>query len=208
MQEQTKKTEDTQHPIRVLFVDDEEQLLLGLKVGLRKQPYEIHTAISSEEALDILAKTPIDVVVSDESMPGMSGSKLLGIVRKIHPDTVRIIFSGHASMESILRAINDGEVYRYILKPVELSDLVTTINQGFQFLSLARRSSKLLDKFQEQQALLEELERRHPGITKINDEKPVQEEPKQRKSALDENWIEMLLRELDDDENDRIPISS
>jgi len=75
-----------------------------LKDALANEPYDILSAASAEEALPILDREQVDVVISDEKMPGMSGSEFLAIVRQEYPDTVRMILTGHASLESAIRA--------------------------------------------------------------------------------------------------------
>ena len=78
-------------PCAVLLVDDERQVIEALKRALHKESFEIHAAFSAQEALDILSHEKIDVVVSDEIMPGMLGSDLLGIVCAEYPETIRIM---------------------------------------------------------------------------------------------------------------------
>jgi len=136
--------------------------------ALRKQPYAFLTATSGDEALQALIDNHVDVVVSDEQMPNMTGSEFLGIVRRKYPHTVRIVLTGHASLDAAIRAINEGEVYRFLTKPCNPSDLAYTIQQGLQFRDLTRESSRLLSKVRRQKAFLRELEEQHPGITRVN----------------------------------------
>lgn len=151
----------------VLFVDDEPQVLNAFKDALRKENLEIHTATSGKQGLEVLALQRVDVIISDEQMPGMSGSEFLSLARRIYPDTIRIILTGQASLDAAIRAINEGEVYRFLAKPCNLVDLSFTIRQALQTKDLARESAKLLVKSREQQALLTDLEREHPGITEV-----------------------------------------
>src|SRR5436190_341918 len=88
----------------VLFVDDEPAILEGIGVVLRKEPYEIVTAAGPIKALEILASRRVDVVVSDERMPNMSGAEFLARVREAYPDTVRIVLTGQASLEAAIRS--------------------------------------------------------------------------------------------------------
>ena len=92
----------------------------------------------------ILAGNDIDVVVSDERMPGMTGSQFLSEVRKQWPNTIRMILSGQADLEAAVRAINEGEVYRFLLKPCHPKDLQMTILQGLQHKKLVAQSRRLL----------------------------------------------------------------
>jgi len=115
---------------RVLFVDDETQITRGIRTALHKEPYEVLVANSGQAALDILAQTPIDVVVSDAEMSGMSGSEFLTIVRDRHPETVRLVLTGQASVESAVEAINEAAVYRFLMKPCAPEDLALVVSQA------------------------------------------------------------------------------
>lgn len=156
-----------QAPIRVLLVDDEPKILSGLRLALRKFPFHLITAESAREALRLLDEQPIDVIVTDERMPEMSGSQLLATVRQRHPGTARIILTGQASLEAAIRAINEGEVYRFLTKPCNAAELAVTIEQAVQLRQLTEQSTRLLTRAQKQQALLRELESRHPGISEL-----------------------------------------
>ena len=151
----------------VLFVDDDPGILEGFQRVFAMEDYALHTAQSAERALEILRRTPVDVVVSDEQMPGMSGTRFLAKVRREYPDTVRIILTGHASVETTLRAINKGEVYRFLLKPCNLAELSLTIRQALQIRELARQSARLLARYRKQRLVITELEKTHPGITRV-----------------------------------------
>ena len=160
---------------KILFVDDEPNITETLKRSLRKEPYDIFTADSAVTALQILATNPIDVVVSDERMPGMSGSVFLGQVRRTYPETVRIILSGQADLEDVVRAINEGEIYRFCMKPINAADLGVTIHHALLQKRLLEQSRWLLREYQKKSAivdrqatLLDELERSQPGITRLD----------------------------------------
>lgn len=112
---------------RVLFVDDEPEVTRSLRATLRRAPFEVVTCNGSEEALALLDEEDIAVVVSDERMPGMSGSELLTVVRQRHPDVMRIILTGQASMDATISAINDAAVFRFLSKPVSRDDLLDCI---------------------------------------------------------------------------------
>jgi len=105
--------------------------------------------------------------VSDEQMPGMSGSVFLGLVREKYPDTIRIILTGQASLDAAIRAINEGEVYRFLTKPCNPVDLSFTIHNALQMKALVQESAKLLTRTRGQKALLDDLEMEHPGMTDV-----------------------------------------
>jgi two-component system probable response regulator PhcQ len=141
----------------ILLVDDEINVTEALKRSFRREPYTFVTATSGEAAQQILASQHVDVVVSDEQMPGMSGSEFLSKVRAQYPHTIRMILSGQASLESAVRAINEGEVYRFFLKPCNPTDLLFTIQQALAHKQLEEQSRKLLREFQKQAAILDKL---------------------------------------------------
>jgi len=152
---------------KLLLVDDEPNLTSALVRSLDRSQFEIFTADSAQQGLMILAGNDIDVVVSDERMPGMTGSQFLTEVRKKWPHTIRMILSGQADLEAAVRAINEGEVYRFLLKPCHPKELQMTILQGLQHKKLVAQSRKLLQEHMKTMNLIEALEKDNPGITKI-----------------------------------------
>jgi len=102
---------------KILCVDDEANILKVLTRLLGAHGYEVLTAFSGNEALDILAKQPVDVIVSDQRMPGMTGWELFRITRDKYPQAVRIMMSGYADFDSLVNAVNEGEIFRFISKP-------------------------------------------------------------------------------------------
>jgi two-component system probable response regulator PhcQ len=152
----------------ILLVDDEPNVTDALKRALRREPYEILTAISGPAAQDLLERHHVDVVISDEQMPGMSGSVFLSAVRKQFPHTIRMILSGQASLEAAVRAINEGEVYRFFLKPCNPTDLAFTIQQALAHKRLEEQSRRLLREYQKQASTLARLEHHSPGILHLH----------------------------------------
>jgi len=152
---------------KVLLVDDEVNVLDGLRRALCEEPYEIVTAMSGEEALSILEETSIDVVVSDHDMPGMTGVELLSRVHTFYPDTVRFMLTGKATLDVAIEAINKGAIGRFLTKPCNGVDLAVTIRHALMQKDLAAETRRLLKKVREQSVVLEDLERSHPGITRI-----------------------------------------
>jgi len=116
----------------LLLVDDEPSVLSSLKRLLRRENYDILIANSGEEALALLAEHEVGVILTDQRMPGMSGSELLARVRKIHPRTVRMVLSGYTGLDSLTEAINLGEIYKFITKPWEEVELVSTLRDAFR----------------------------------------------------------------------------
>ncbi|MCK4546248.1 MAG: response regulator [Candidatus Eisenbacteria sp.] len=152
---------------RVLLVDDESHVTEGLKRALRREPYEILTTGSAREALAVLAREKVDVVVSDERMPVMSGSEFLAEVYRIYPETIRIVLTGQASLEAAVSAINEGRIYRFLMKPCNEVELAITIRQALEHKDLMEENERLLKTVKRQSILLEDLEREHPGIASL-----------------------------------------
>jgi DNA-binding NtrC family response regulator len=154
-------------PHKLLIVDDQPAIRDMLVEALSRESYKVLSAASAEEAFDLLKREPVDVVISDEKMPGMSGSKFLSIVREKYPQTIRIILTGHASLELAIRAINEGEIYRFFTKPCNIVDLSVTIRQALQQRDLETENQRLLKLVRQQALSLQALEKRSPGITKV-----------------------------------------
>jgi len=115
----------------LLVVDDEENVLNALRRLLRSEGYRVLTAGSGEEALELLGGNDIGVVVSDQRMPGMTGTELLRHVRIMHPATMRIILSGYSEVTTITDAINKGEIYKYVTKPWDNEELLALLREAF-----------------------------------------------------------------------------
>lgn len=154
-------------PYCVMVVDDDSTLRNIVCDFLKTQDFKTLAAASADEGLALMEKDKVDAVISDESMPGMSGSEFLAIVRQNYPDTVRIILTGHASLEAAIRGINEGEIYRFFTKPCSVVDLAITVRRALQQRELLKQSRKLLEVTKKQSALIESVEKKYPGITKI-----------------------------------------
>jgi len=121
----------------VLMVDDEEKVLGSLKRGLLFESYNSLFANSGKEALEILEQEKVHVLVTDMRMPEMSGLELLKIVREKYPDIVRMVLSGYTQITTLLTAINQGEIYKYITKPWKLEEeFKPAVQQAIDFYNL------------------------------------------------------------------------
>ena len=127
----------------ILLVDDEPSVLSALKRVLRPARYTILTAESGEAALDILASTEVDLIVSDMRMPNLSGAAFLARARALYPDTMRILLTGYSDIASIVEAVNEGGVYRYLNKPWDDHDLLMTIEQALEQRRLRGEAARL-----------------------------------------------------------------
>jgi len=140
----------------VLLVDDEPNVLTGLTRVLHKESYKILTANSAEEAAGLLENNSVDLIVSDEQMPGMSGTEFLARVARDYPDIMRIVLTGHPSLPAALRAINEGKVYQFFTKPCNEIDLAITIRRALEQKDLLAKSRELLEVTKRQSVLIEE----------------------------------------------------
>ncbi|MCL4457060.1 MAG: response regulator [Nitrospirae bacterium] len=146
--------------IKILCVDDEQNVLNALKRLFIDEPYEIFTAISGQDGLKILEQENVNLVISDYRMPGMNGVEFLREVYRSWPDTVRIVLSGYADTAAIVSAINEGHIYKFIPKPWNDDDLKVTISNAIERYSLLKKnrelSAELRKKNKELEKLLEE----------------------------------------------------
>ncbi len=152
----------------LLIVDDEAHLLSALTRLFRKERFALRTAMSGAAALEILRANPIDVVLCDEAMPGMRGTEALRVIKNRWPDTVRLMMTGNADLELALRAINEGEAYRFIQKPWNETELLITIYQALEKVDLVRENRRLTEEVRRQRNALAQLEAQFPGISNLN----------------------------------------
>jgi DNA-binding NtrC family response regulator len=133
----------------VLFVDDEENVLSALKRGLQDEPYHTLFAHGGREALEILARRPVHVIVTDIRMPQMSGLELLRTVRERYPRIIRMVLSGYVETATVLTAINQGEIFRFIAKPWKSNEeFKTTMRQAIEFYELHSEREMLMQFFE------------------------------------------------------------
>jgi DNA-binding NtrC family response regulator len=129
---------------RVLFVDDEEKVLRSLERGLLDEPYDTLFAKSGKEALEILQQKEVHVIVIDMRMPEMTGLELLRIVKKEYPHIVRMVLSAYTQITTLLTAINQGEIFRYITKPWKMEqEFKMTIRQAVEYYDLLNERNRL-----------------------------------------------------------------
>lgn len=141
-------------PFKILFVDDEEINLLNFRMIFQDR-YEIITALSGEEGLRCFQKTKdIGLVISDQRMPGISGTDMLGKIYDIDPDPIRVLLTAHTQVEDVLDAINLGRIYQYILKPWDTNELNGTIDRARDLYQLKKENVSLTDELAEQNRTL------------------------------------------------------
>ncbi len=126
----------------ILIVDDEEAILESLRLTLSGD-YRVLTAPTGKEALEILEREPVALVIADQVMPGMSGVEFLEKVIELDPRIMRLMLTGYADLSSIVRAINEGRIYRYIAKPWEPDDLRQNVKRALEAYELAGENVQL-----------------------------------------------------------------
>lgn len=134
--------------IRVLFVDDEESNLKAFRSTFRRD-MDVLIASSGREALEILRKEEVHVIVSDQRMPGMTGAEFLTIARERHPRAMRMLLTGYADLEAVVTAVNKGGIYAYATKPWDANDLKLRIEQAYEIHQLRTQKDELLHQYRQ-----------------------------------------------------------
>lgn len=138
----------------LLVVDDEPDLVHSVQDLLRRD-YHVFGATRASEGLRILEQEPIHIVMTDQRMPEMTGIEFLRILRDRYPDTVRLLFTAYTDLKTVIDAINQGSVYRYITKPWEPQDLLAVLRQAVEHYNLVAERKRLLAELQEKNRQLE-----------------------------------------------------
>ena len=129
----------------ILLVDDEPEILFSLR-GLLRREYDLHTANSGAEALEVLRRQPVQVIMTDQRMPEMTGVEFLRRSCGECPQALRIVFTGYADIKAVIDAINEGQIYRYLTKPWDPDELLAVLRQAFEHHdNIAERRRLLLD---------------------------------------------------------------
>ncbi len=134
----------------LLLVDDEPGVVSSLKRLFRPLKYEVLSAYSGADALQLLESARVDVIISDMRMPNMDGAEFLSRSRAIAPDAIRILLTGYSEVEAVVRAVNEGHVYHYLHKPWDDQDLLLTIQRSLEQLRLQRETVRLTELLQRQ----------------------------------------------------------
>jgi diguanylate cyclase (GGDEF)-like protein/PAS domain S-box-containing protein len=130
-------------PRTLLLVDDEPNILAALKRLMRRDNYKILTAASGKEGLELLAQNDVDVIISDQRMPGMTGVEFLRTVKNLYPETVRIVLSGFTELQSVTDAVNEGAIYKFLTKPWDDNQLREHVEQAFRHTEMATENRRL-----------------------------------------------------------------
>jgi two-component system probable response regulator PhcQ len=176
-------------PRRILIVDDEDMVCSALKRSLRKEGYELFFGNEPAQGLEILKKQPVDMVMSDHLMPNMTGLEFLKLVRDRYPDCMRVMLTGHADIQTAIDAINQGNIYRFLTKPWDDTELKVTLFLAFEQLDLERENRRLLSMVRRQYDLLKKIEEEHPGLSHVVRDKEgyilLDEDPQDPRAAVE-----------------------
>lgn len=157
----------------LLLVDDEPNILAALQRLLRRDGYRILASDDPLKALDLLAIESVDVILSDQRMPGMSGVEFLRRAKETHPETMRIVLSGYTDLQFITDAINEGAIYKFLTKPWDDEQLREHIREAFRGKEIADENQRLTQALQtanvELQAHVAEKERQALQIATVLD---------------------------------------
>ncbi|GAB4330373.1 MAG: hypothetical protein OHK0038_04690 [Flammeovirgaceae bacterium] len=140
---------------KILYIDDEPENLTSFKFVFRKY-YDIFLANSAMEGMEILKKENIQLIITDQRMPKMTGVEFLEWTTKDYPQVIRMILTGYSDIEAIIYAINKGEVYRYITKPWEKDEMKITIDNALRTYHLKRENQSLLGQLEVSNKVLNE----------------------------------------------------
>ncbi|MEJ2206772.1 MAG: adenylate/guanylate cyclase domain-containing protein [Gemmatimonadota bacterium] len=131
----------------VLYVDDEQSNLTVFQAAYEDE-YEVSTAVSAREALHVLKERPIEVIVTDQRMPQMTGVQFLEAVSPTYPDVVKIILTGFTDVEAIIRAINTGRVHQYVTKPFDIAAMGVILDRALELREMQMRNRELVTRLE------------------------------------------------------------
>lgn len=148
----------------MLLVDDSPEILKALTRTFKLAKYSVFCTESAAEAMKILVDEDVDVIISDENMPGVSGTDLLKMARDMYPKVIRMMLTGSDDIEIAKRAINEGEIWRFFTKPWGDFELLVAVRQAVQMRRLDRENTALKSTIRKKDELLAALKKEHPGI--------------------------------------------
>lgn len=138
-------SEGSKEKISVLYVDDEEHNLMSFKATFRIK-YKVHVAISGEEAIKLMDAEPIDIIITDQRMPNMTGVEFLESILEKHPDPMRILLTGYADLTAVIDAVNKGKIFHYLTKPWNEDELSKTIERAYEVYTLRKNEKELTEQ--------------------------------------------------------------
>lgn len=152
--EKAQNSEPTTSEHNLLLIDDEVDIVKALRRQFRRH-YTVYIANSAAEGYEIMTQVAIQVIISDQRMPGMSGVAFFDRVKNEFPNAIRLLLTGYADIQSVITAINDGNIFRYITKPWHPEELDTIVREAFVKYDLIVENRLLVNKLQEANQFLE-----------------------------------------------------
>lgn len=135
----------TNERINILYVDDEQNNLMSFKASFRLK-YNVFTAISGDEAIKMLKENNIEIIITDQRMPNMTGVEFLEMVLQLNPDPMRILLTGYADLNAVIEAVNKGKIFHYLSKPWNEEELDMTILRAYDIYKKRKEEQELTDK--------------------------------------------------------------
>jgi DNA-binding NtrC family response regulator len=151
----------------ILVVDDEEHVRTALTAVLEREGYTVTAVAGPSEGLEILRQQPTKLVISDQNMPDMSGLEFFRLIRERHPQVCRIMLTADPERDTIIRAINEGEVYRFLPKPWNNTMLRVTVYFAFEEIQLQEENRRLLAALRRQLNFVRALEHNFPYLAAL-----------------------------------------
>lgn len=146
--------------VRILYVDDEVNNLNSFKAAFRRD-YKIFTAESAELGRQLLAEESVNIIITDQRMPNMTGVEFLESIIPDYPDPIRILLTGYTDISAVIDAINKGQVYHYLTKPWDESHLKIVIKNAYEIYRLRQENKDLIEKLKQANEQLEFLLRQN-----------------------------------------------
>jgi signal transduction histidine kinase len=193
----------------LLIIDDEPEILKALTRQFRHK-YNVFSTTNAEEGFSIMEKENIQVVLSDQRMPGMTGVDFFSRIKTKYPDALKLILTGYSDIEAVIGAINDGQVFRYVTKPWNPDELETIIKEAFEKFELITRNRKLMHSLQEANETLElkvkertlQLEKLNHKLSELNIEKNryigIVAHDLRNPIGIAESFSNLLIEDIDD----------
>jgi len=147
-------SQEKEEIIKILYVDDEVNNLNSFRATFRRD-YEIYTAESATEGVKVLSEHDVDILITDQRMPNMTGVEFLEKIIPIYPDPIRILLTGYTDITAVVDAINKGQVYQYLNKPWVESELRIIIKNAYEIHELRRQNKALTENLKKANAQLE-----------------------------------------------------
>ncbi len=151
----------------ILVVDDDTNVLRSMVRLFDDEDYTVITADSAFKAQEIIQKEQVHLIISDAMMPGMSGHELLAWVREEYPQIIRTLFTGRTDVKTVMKAVNDGEIYRFFTKPWDPDEMKLSVKLGLEKYVIEEELRLLVRTVQIQRNELARIEEEFPGIGSV-----------------------------------------